>query len=57
VLARQIVEFVKDMSMLRRIGVPARESPRSDLSRTREVTRQHIQSDVERTRNGSEMER
>jgi hypothetical protein len=57
VLARQIVEFVKDMPMLRRVGVPARESQRPGLSPTREVTRQPVQSNVERTRKGPEMER
>jgi hypothetical protein len=56
-LARQIVEFVKDMPMLRRSGVPARESQRPELSPAREVTRQPVRSDVERTRKGPEMER
>jgi hypothetical protein len=57
VLARQIVEFVKDMPMLRKHGVPARQSQRPDLSPAREVTRQPVRSNVERTREGPEMER
>ena len=36
-LARQIIDFVKDMPMLRTAGAPAREAPRAEpqLARTR----------------------
>jgi hypothetical protein len=57
VLAKQIVEFVKDMPMLRRLAVPAREAQRSDLKPERKAAPQPIQSTVARTRPGPEIER
>jgi hypothetical protein len=57
VLAKQIVEFVKDMPMLRRLAVPAREAQRSDLKPGREAIPQPVQSNPARTRTGPEIER
>ena len=56
-LAKQIVEFVKDMPVLRRPAEPSREDRRGGGERGREATPQRVQSVVERVRNGPEMER
>jgi hypothetical protein len=56
-LAKRVVGFVKDMPMLRKVIAPALEALRSDLQRKREAAPQPVQSMVERTRPGLEIER
>lgn len=57
VLARQIVEFLNDMPLLRRAAVPQRDVQHARETRGRNVTSQEVHATVEGIRNEPKIER
>jgi hypothetical protein len=57
VLAKQIVEFVKDMPMMQRAAAPQRDVQRAEAARGLNVASRGIQAAVEQARNEPKVER